>query len=290
VNRGPRSWATGGGERGEKAVTRAEIEKAIVTVTKKGGQGVLVSGNLIVTAAHCVDFSCEGEMVLGEWYIEEIETTLGRLKVCPLAIGPVSDIAVLGALDGQEFPDEQEKFEQFCWLVKPVSICTKDPELQENMLYDEFPVYVHTHKRVWIEAKARLWGLQRNMVWIDTDQQIEGGTSGGPVVNAAGELVGVISNASTITEALPKSTGRIPRPHLTLPVWVWQQISTADEFDEVVGVMTGGEKVVCAGCVKDWNDFNFRFHDEELPDSYIFQSETGDRGKVFTCSRCGKRL
>jgi hypothetical protein len=285
VNRGPRSWATGGGERGEKAVTRAEIEKAIVTVTKKGGQGVLVADNLILTAAHCVNFSCEGEMVLGEWYIEEIETTLGRLKVCPLAIEPVSDIAVLGALDGQTFPDEQEQFENFCMHVKPVSICAQDFEL-----FQEFPVYIHTHERTWIEAKAQLCRREGGMLWIAASQQIKGGTSGGPVVNAAGELVGVMSNASIITEALPKSTGRIPRPHLTLPVWVWQQISTADEFDEVVGVMTGGEKVVCAGCVKDWNDFNFRFHDGELPDSYIFQSETGDRGKVFTCSRCGKRL
>ena len=37
-------------------MTRAEIEKAIVTLTKRGGQGVLVADNLILTAAHCIDF------------------------------------------------------------------------------------------------------------------------------------------------------------------------------------------------------------------------------------------
>jgi len=42
-----------------------DVAKATVTLLRKGGQGVLVSSNLILTAAHCINYECEGGMVLG---------------------------------------------------------------------------------------------------------------------------------------------------------------------------------------------------------------------------------
>jgi len=179
---------------------------------------------VILTAAHCTNFTCEGWMVLGQYYIEEIETTAGKFKVTPVAIEPMSDIAVLGALDGQTFPDEEEQFEEFCAHVAPVPICRKDFEL-----FQEFPVYIHTHKRTWIEAEAQLCRPGGEMLWIEASQQIESGTSGGPVVTGAGELLGIVSHASIMTEGVPESMGRIPRPHLTLPVWVWRRIVSAEQ-------------------------------------------------------------
>ena len=85
-----------------------DVANATVTLLGRGGQGVLVSGNLIITAAHCIDFKCEGQMVLGDYFIEEIKTTQGKLKVAPLAVEPVSDVAVLGSLDDQEFSEEAD--------------------------------------------------------------------------------------------------------------------------------------------------------------------------------------
>ena len=206
-------------------MTRAEIEKAIVTLTKRGGQGVLVADNLILTAAHCIDFSCEGGMIW-DHYIEGIETTAGRFKVGPVAVEPVNDIAVLGTLDGQTFPDEAEQFEEFCAHVAPVPICTEDFEL-----FRKFPAYIHTHKRTWVEAKAQLFRPGGEKLWIAASQQIEPGTSGGPIINASGELLGIVSNASIITESMVESSGLTSRPHLTLPVWVWRRIVNAQQED-----------------------------------------------------------
>ena len=86
--------------------TYTDVAKATVTLLGKGGQGVLVSGNLIITAAHCIAFRCEGEMVLGDYFIEEIKTCERELKVALLAVEPVSDLAVLGSLDTQAFAKE----------------------------------------------------------------------------------------------------------------------------------------------------------------------------------------
>ena len=60
---------------------KTDIEKATVTILRKGGRGILVSGNLIITAAHCVVFSLEGDMGLGEYLIEEIRTSQGESHV-----------------------------------------------------------------------------------------------------------------------------------------------------------------------------------------------------------------
>jgi hypothetical protein len=53
---------------------RARVEAATVKTTRTGGQGVRVPGNLILTAAHCIDWRGTGRMALGEIYIEPIAT------------------------------------------------------------------------------------------------------------------------------------------------------------------------------------------------------------------------
>src|SRR6266571_9540974 len=65
------------------------IAQACVTVvTHDGhGQGVLVAGGLVLTAAHCVDYTTDGSMVLpvlGDSFTQEIQTTHGPLKVHPV--------------------------------------------------------------------------------------------------------------------------------------------------------------------------------------------------------------
>jgi S1-C subfamily serine protease len=57
-------------------------------------------------------------------------------------------------------------------------------------------------------------------VAVEFEAPIKGGTSGSPVINSNGLLVGVISQAS---DTHP-STALMPRPHLALPVWIWNRI------------------------------------------------------------------
>lgn len=196
-----------------------DVAKATVTLLRKGGQGVLVNGNLIITAAHCIDFRCEGAMVLGYYFIEEIKTDERELKVAPLAVEPVSDLAVLGSLDDQEFAKEAEDFEKFCEHTKPVPLCRSD-----FVLFRKFRVHIYTHKGTWVTGSAMQCCEDAQALVVEADEQIEGGTSGGPIINDSGELVGIVSNFSGQAETQHKSNGLAPRPHLALPVWVCRRI------------------------------------------------------------------
>lgn len=200
------------------AKTTQKIEAAVVNLVGKGGQGVLVPGGFILTAAHCLEFNCEGGMVLaGDYFIEEVKTSLGKIKAAPAAIEPISDIAVLGALDNQTFGREADAFENFCRRVKPLMV-------SRRKLPREFRVYVYTHERTLIEGVARRVGDDA-VLFITTRAQIHGGTSGGPIVDEAGEIVGIASNFSD-----GDSCGTAPRPHLALPAWVCRKILSRDDF------------------------------------------------------------
>ena len=56
-----------------KESTYTDVANATVTILGKGGQGVLVNGNMIITAAHCIDYSLDGGMVLGDFFLEKIK-------------------------------------------------------------------------------------------------------------------------------------------------------------------------------------------------------------------------
>lgn len=196
-----------------------DVAKATVTLLGKGGQGVLVSGNHILTAAHCIDFSCEGWMALGDYYIEKIKTCERELKVAPMAVEPVSDLAVLGSLDDQVFTKEAEDFEKFCKHTKPLPLCRRDFEL-----FQKFRVHIYTHEGEWVTGSAMQCCEDAEILSVEADEQIEGGTSGGPIINDSGDLVGIVSHFRLAAEAEHKSKGLAPRPHLALPVWVCRRI------------------------------------------------------------------
>jgi len=195
-----------------------DVAKATVTLLRKGGQGVLVRNNLIITAAHCIDFRIEGEMVLGDYFIEEIKTGERELKVTPLAVEPVSDIAVLGSLDDQVFNKEAEDFEKFCEHTKPVPLCRSNFEL-----FQKFRVYIYNSSEKWVTGSAMQCREDAQTLSVEAEEQIEDGASGAPIINDSGDLVGIVSNFS-VAQAQHKSQGRVPRPNLALPVWVCRRI------------------------------------------------------------------
>jgi len=195
----------------------------------KGGHGVLV-GNMILTAAHCVTFSTEGEMVLGDFFIEEIETHQGRVKATPLVVEPVRDIAVLGCLDDQVFFDEMEAYQRFCETTRPMP-------LAKGLITpgQPLPVRILNFDRTWCDGTAGLFDESSPSLWIKSDHEIKGGASGGPIVNQRGELVGIVSHFTVPNGA--QTYGSCPRPLMALPTWICrkltQPIPTADEVDRV---------------------------------------------------------
>jgi S1-C subfamily serine protease len=202
---------------------RRAIVQACVTIPNLGGRGVLVPGNLVLTAAHCVAYATDGAMVLGDYFLEALQTPQGVVHVTPLAVEPVVDIAVLGALDNQEFPEHAEVFETWCTDTPPVPLsCAPLP------LGDPFSIYIPTHTGTWIQGSGQLARADAHLLWIETADQIEGGTSGSPIVTGRGELVGIVSHTSFLS-GHGVHQGRAPRPHLTLPAWIVHQIQAASE-------------------------------------------------------------
>jgi V8-like Glu-specific endopeptidase len=98
---------------------------------------------------------------------------------------------------------------------------------------DPSRVVVRGRRREHLVALMDAFKLTAKRVWsngrivIEAKKQIEGGTSGSPIVDDAGELVGVVSNTS---EGAKKCTGQAPIPALTLPVWTLQAIKREAKF------------------------------------------------------------
>ena len=199
--------------------TPQKADRAIVRLPKLGGHGVLVPGGMILTAAHCIDFSTTGGMVLGDHFIEEIETHIGRIKARPMIVEPVTDVAVLGCPDDQFFPDDADTFEKFCETTIPITLAR-----QRIKYRHPFEVRIRDKDGTWMNGIAETFNQSSPMLWIASDREIKGGASGGPILNTAGELVAIISNSSS--PSAEKSIGRCPRPLKALPVWICQEISS----------------------------------------------------------------
>jgi len=84
-------------------MTDDRIVAATVQLPKRGGQGVLIRGGLVMTAAHCIEWNADGGMAMGDWQVETVETACGKsFRMHPVFVEPRSDIALLGAPDGGE--------------------------------------------------------------------------------------------------------------------------------------------------------------------------------------------
>jgi S1-C subfamily serine protease len=199
------------------------VEDATVKLCDKGGQGVVVPGGYLVTAAHCVPWDGNGRMALGDPCIVSVRTkSNAQFRVAVAACDPVTDIAVLGAMDDQRCPSEAEAFESWRETVTPIAISTMIPGVDESC-----QVHVLTHSGEWLIASVTQYGdpagLPNGSIWIKPEAEIKGGTSGSPVVNDHGELVGIVSQ-SHMSGGSPVEESPMPVVHLAVPRWVLDQM------------------------------------------------------------------
>jgi hypothetical protein len=209
-------------------MTREQIVMNATVRTKTGGQGVLIPGHMVTTAAHCIKWNGDGAMALGDYFIENITTKSGlQLRVTPLAIDPVSDIAVLGALDYQEFGSDVDAYEQWCEDTQPVPLMMTPPAPRKFPHgFNSLAVRILSHRGVWISGKLTNTSMDLQPRMAFEGEKIEGGTSGGPIINSAGELVAIVSTSGE-RDGEQGCSGPQPIPCLALPHWVLLRIAKA---------------------------------------------------------------
>lgn len=203
----------------------SRVAAATVKLPRRGGQGVLVEGSWILTAAHCLEFDSDAslDIALGENSYHDIESAQGeKIKAFPRVIEPCSDIAVLAAPNREKFHEGYLAYKAFCASVEPIPLCRmKLPEFPA-----EFKIHILTDNKRWVSGKATAYQDYSPRMWVEAEEHIEEGTSGGPIINDAGELVGVISIIGG-PRGGKETTGPCPIARWALPVWICRRMFRA---------------------------------------------------------------
>ena len=181
----------------------------------------MVEGGFVLTAAHCVDTDTAGGLALGDYKLATISARRGRkcaFRAQPLVVETGADVAVLGCPDAQNCPADAIAYEQHFARCKTLTVCLAEPEVGAA-----FPVWILTHTGKWVQATAEHSHGHEAKINVRARAPVPSGSSGGPIVNSCGELVGVVSN-SFETEVEGEWIGDAPLLALALPVWVGARV------------------------------------------------------------------
>lgn len=200
--------------------TKEQVEAATVDLPEMDGRGVLVPGGYILTAAHCIrkGMSYE-ELADGNPHMHRIRTASGlELVVDLIAVEPRADIAVLAAGERQE---EVRTFDDWAGQTLPVPLSSGVPQGWDMHV----AVLVLNRNRTWVSARVDgAPGAQT--LSFPVPVEVESGASGGPVVTAAGALLGLVSMCSDSASGGEESDCEcgITNPSRALPVWLFDRI------------------------------------------------------------------
>jgi hypothetical protein len=206
------------------------VRTATVRLPEMGGRGVLVSGGFIATAMHCFGWDGTAGWVLGDHHPVLIETPDCQFRLGPWFADAVSDMAVLGPLDNQVFPEDEDTFERWRERTSPVALSPWTPSPRSLMRSEpeSLPVQLLSLEREWFGGSLDYWGTSPfpQAAALTAVRSIEAGMSGGPVVDQQGQLVGVVSWGN--------KEGSIPLATMTLPGWILGRIKAASSTEEVM--------------------------------------------------------
>jgi len=208
---------------------RSLIEKATVKLPDVGGQAVLVKGGFLLTAAHCLELLTTGGIALGDRSPVLVAPPTGsQFRAAALSVEPLSDIAVLAELDHSD--ESRASFYEFADNTTAVEISLDEPHFGEW-----FDVYILSYNGEWLEGRAAIWQPHARCLGICSMNKIESGTSGGPVVDAAGRLVAIMSRTSEHNHG-DGFVASGARPSTALPAGILREIECSPErhFDSAI--------------------------------------------------------
>lgn len=208
----------------------AEIRAATVWLPTREGQGVLVNGDVILTAAHCIEWSPDfiDASCLGDPIRQFIETKDGRkFRGDVVFIDPIADIAAIQCCDAEQCLKDAAAFENFCRSTTATTLSGLKPDL-----FTLFPVNILAHTGEWIAGNGQFCNPGRSNVFIQPFHRIRGGTSGGPVLDINGELLGVVSVVADSDDGEIDGAATIPFAIRTLPRWLIEKIESAANSED----------------------------------------------------------
>lgn len=207
----------------------AGIGRHVVAIQLDGqwqGQGVVVADGYVLTAAHCLpapDASC----FLADELCARVRMPNGReARLQAVYVDAVSDLAALAPTDADPFALDD---------VEPIPVCLS---WSGSSLYADRPAVhgrVFTHDAGEVDVECR--EIASGMAVFTASRWIYGGTSGGPIVDAAGRLIGIVSQAMSSDDddqdnAEPRGQESSFRLlGATLPPWLSTRIIAAQDGD-----------------------------------------------------------
>jgi hypothetical protein len=165
------------------------------------GMGVYTTAERIVTAAHCLPALPDPKMN-GFHDQDRIEPTWVTVRsfhspnitaeVVVVSVDPCADMAVLDCYDYQEGYDKRP-WKALLEKLEPVPLSLDIPE---DQLHCRF--HLLTHQKKWLTGKCELrepWSINTELQLRNPKDRVPVGTSGSPVFNDAGQVIGIVNKA-----------------------------------------------------------------------------------------------
>lgn len=155
-------------------------------------------GSYLLTAFHCLP-----QLPNNLWDDTTVEVADFDRKAKAFAVvvacDPVSDIAVLSdaTLQGTPLPTScLKKFRALKEVTESASLVLTNPGISGKNR-----VHIFTHQKKWIAGHFTVFGKSKDpVVFLNIElsggAQVLGGTSGAPIFNDAGEVLGIVSTAT----------------------------------------------------------------------------------------------